>query len=153
MKKTFSVVWWLVEIAGIVRSALATFAVVNAITNGDFIYSVFTVLTVEGLFIASLFLMRVESVAPISALLALAFAGVMQLYELKLLDGSISVAEKDILRYAVAFSPIVILLLGYLRHLTGENESGDSSPFDSIKEKISDAMTPGKKRGRPSGLK
>jgi hypothetical protein len=151
MKKTLTVVWWLVEIAAIVRSSLATFTVVNAITSGDFIYSVFTVLTIEGLFLASLFLMRSESVAPISALLALAFAGVMQLYELKTLDGSITLSEKDVLRYAVAFAPIMILLLGYLRHLIGGNESGDSSPFDSIKEKISDLMTTEKKRGRPRG--
>jgi hypothetical protein len=131
VKNTLSILWVLVEVAALARSAIATFLVVQAVTN-DFLFSLFTVAVIEGVFLTSLFLMKQEAVAPISAILALAFSAVMQYFELRVLDGSITPQEKDILRYAVAFAPIVILGLSYIRRLV----VGDDSPLSSLVEKM-----------------
>jgi hypothetical protein len=157
MKQTLSILWWLVEIAAVIRSAIATFLVVESITH-DFVFTIFTVATIEGLFLSSLFLVRAESVAPISALLALVFAGAMQYFELRVLDGSITPQEKDILRYAVAFAPVVILILSYLRHLV----AGAENPLPDLLNKVSSKLSNSEKtrstnfqvskpRGRPRG--
>ncbi len=142
--KTLSILWVLVEFAALARSAIATFLVVRAVTS-DFIFSLFTVAVIEGVFLTSLFLMRQEPVAPISAILALAFSAVMQYFELRVLDGSITPQEKDILRYAVAFAPIVILVLSYIRRLV----VGQDSPLASLVEKVQAIP---KARGSKSGM-
>lgn len=147
MKVTLSILWVLVEIAALARSAIATFLVVQVVTN-DFVFSLFTVCVIEGVFLTSLFMMKQEAIAPISAILALAFSATMQYFELRVLDGSISPAEKDILRYAVAFAPIVILALSYIRRLV----VGDDSPLSGIVSEISERLQP-KPRGRPRGSK
>jgi hypothetical protein len=72
----------------------------------------------------------------------------MQYFELRVLDGSISPAEKDILRYAVAFAPIVILALSYIRRLV----VGEDSPLSGIVSEISERLQ-SKPRGRPRGSK
>ena len=152
MKSTLAILSVLVEVAALGRSAIATFLVVHAVTN-DFVFSFFTVAVIEGVFLTSLFLMQVESTAPISALLALAFSAAMQFFELRVLDGSITSSEKDILRYVIAFAPVVILALSYIKRLV---EGGVSSPFDFSRVvdffKGAKTETP-KPRGRPRGLK
>lgn len=147
MRATLSILWVLVEIAALARSAIATFLVVQAVTN-DFVFSLFTVCVIEGVFLTSLFLMRQEAIAPISAILALAFSATMQYFELRVLDGSISAGEREILRYCVAFAPIVILALSYVRRLM----EGDKSPFSGIVSSLSDKLQ-AKPRGRPRGSK
>jgi len=136
--------WVLVEVAALARSAIATFLVVQVVTN-DFLFSLFTVAVIEGVFLTSLFLMKQEAVAPISAILALAFSAVMQYFELRVLDGSITPQEKDILRYVVAFAPIVILGLSYIRRLV----VGDDSPLSSLVEKMKQGQI--KARGSKQG--
>ncbi len=144
MKHTLSMLWVLVEVAALARSAIATFLVVQVVTN-DFLFSLFTVAVIEGVFLTSLFLMKQEAVAPISAILALAFSAVMQYFELRVLDGSITPQEKDILRYVVAFAPIVILGLSYIRRLV----VGDDSPLSSLVEKMKQGQI--KARGSKQG--
>lgn len=144
MKQTLSVLWVLVEVAALARSAIATFLVVQAVTN-DFLFSLFTVAVIEGVFLTSLFLMKQEAVAPISAILALAFSAVMQYFELRVMDGSITPQEKDILRYAVAFAPIVILMLSYVRRLV----VGEDSPLLALVEKVKQGQV--KVRGSKQG--
>ncbi|HZQ09748.1 MAG TPA: hypothetical protein VFD70_24440 [Anaerolineae bacterium] len=132
MKNTLAILSVFVEIAAIGRAAIATFLVVQAVTN-DLMFSIFTVAVIEGVFLTSLFLMHQEAVAPIAALLALGFSALMQYFELRVLDGSISPSERDMLRYAVAFAPVVILALSYVRRLVLQAD-GDSNP---LAEKVS----------------
>lgn len=152
MKGTLAVLSVFVEIAAIARSAIATFLVVQAVTN-DLVFSIFTVAVIEGVFLTSLFLMHQEAVAPISALMALGFSAMMQYFELRVLDGSISASERDMLRYAVAFAPVVILALSYVRRLVLPAD-GDTNP---LAEKVSGLVerlkeTPQKKvRGSKKG--
>lgn len=132
MKGTLAILSVFVEIAAIGRSAIATFLVVQAVTN-DITFSIFTVAVIEGVFLTSLFLMHQEAVAPIAALMALGFSAMMQYFELRVLDGSISASERDMLRIAVAFAPIVILALSYVRRLVVQS-GGDTNP---LVEKVS----------------
>lgn len=153
MKGTLAILSVFVEIAAIGRSAIATFLVVQAVTN-DVTFSLFTVAVIEGVFLTSLFLMHQEAVAPIAALMALGFSALMQYFELRVLDGSITPNEKDMLRFAVAFAPIVILALSYVRRLVLRGD-GDTSP---LAEKVSGLVerfkeTPQKKvRGSKKGV-
>jgi len=152
MKGTLAILSVFVEIAAIGRSAIATFLVVQAVTN-DLTFSIFTVAVIEGVFLTSLFLMHAEAVAPIAALMALGFSALMQYFELRVLDGSITPTEKDMLRIAIAFAPIVILALAYVRRLVVQS-GGDTNP---LAEKVSGLMerfkeTPSKKmRGSKKG--
>jgi len=152
MKGTLAILSVFVEIAAIGRSAIATFLVVQAVTN-DLTFSIFTVAVIEGVFLTSLFLMHSEAVAPIAALMALGFSALMQYFELRVLDGSITPTEKDMLRIAIAFAPIVILALAYVRRLVVQS-GGDANP---LAEKVSGLMerfkeTPSKKmRGSKKG--
>lgn len=151
MKNTLAILSVLVEISALARSAIATFLVVQAVTN-DFIFSVFTVAVIEGVFLTSLFLMQAEATAPISALLALGFSAAMQFFELRVLDGSITPQEKDVLRYAIAFAPVVILALSYIKRLV---EGNPASPFDfsRVKDYFKGKAIEQKSRGRPRGSK
>lgn len=152
MKGTLAILSVFVEIAAIGRSAIATFLVVQAVTN-DLTFSIFTVAVIEGVFLTSLFLMHSEAVAPIAALMALGFSALMQYFELRVLDGSITPTEKDMLRIAIAFAPIVILALAYVRRLVVQS-GGDTNP---LAEKVSGLVerfkeTPSKKmRGSKKG--
>lgn len=135
MKGTLAILSVFVEIAAIGRSAIATFLVVQVVTN-DVLFSLFTVAVIEGVFLTSLFVMHSEAVAPIAALMALGFSALMQYFELRVLDGSITPSEKDMLRFAVAFAPIVILALSYVRRLVLKSD-GDTNP---LAEKVSGLM-------------
>lgn len=117
MKNTLKLVWVLVEMAAAIRAGLATATVVYIITDSNVAYTLFTVLIVEGVFVAALFSMQDEAVAPIAALLALAFSGAMQWLELVAVADDLTTQDKFILRGVVAFAPIVILALAYLRRL------------------------------------
>lgn len=108
--------WSLIEVSAAIRCGIATFTVCFAVTH-DFLYSIFTTIVVEGVFLASLFLIGIEVVAPVAALLALAFSGAMQYLELRVLDGSLTVDEKEVLRIVIAFAPLVILGVAYVRRL------------------------------------
>lgn len=146
MKATLPILSILVEIAALGRSAIATFLVVQAVTN-DFLFSAFTVAVIEGVFLTSLFLMHQEATAPIAALLALGFSALMQFFELRVLDGSLTVGEKDILRYAVAFAPVVILALSYIKRLV----SGERPLAETVSKVVQQLPAIPAKRGR--GLK
>jgi len=122
----------LIEVAAIARSSVATWHVVSAVTNGDTAFTLFTVATIEGVFLVSLFSLHRKATAPITALAALVFAGVMQLMELRLLTGEITAAEKDVLRAVVAFAPIAILGIAYLQHLTQVPSDG-SRLLDAVR--------------------
>lgn len=150
MKGTLAILSILVEIAALARSAIATFNVVQAVTS-DFVFSIFTVAVIEGVFLTSLFMMQAEAVAPVAAILALSFSATMQYFELRVLDGSITASEKDILRYAIAFAPIVILALSYIKRLVagGDNPLGVSVAGLVDRLKASPAPT-FKKAGRGS---
>jgi len=156
MKATLKILWVFIEVAATLRAGIATYTVVNALTH-DVLYTVFTTLTIEGVFIVSLFLMRSEAVAPIAGILALTFSAVMQLYEIRVMSGVVAQAEKDILIYVIAFAPIGILLLSYVRHLVtdGENPFDLSGVLEKLKgkdgEKAMHSET--KTRGRPRGSK
>lgn len=144
--QTLNILVVLVELAALVRAAIATFNVVSAVTT-DTIYSIFTVLVIEGLFITSLYTLRRESTAPISALLALAFSGFMQYFELRVLDHTITTSEREMLRYVIAFAPIIILALSYIKRMFAEGlgevlsrftkDEGETSPLvEKAKKKI-----------------
>lgn len=121
----------LIEVAAIARSAVATWHVVSNVTNGDLAFTVFTVATVEGVFLVSLFSLHRKATAPITALAALVFAGVMQFMELRILASVITEGERDVLRAVVAFAPIAILGMAYLQHLTQVPSEG-SNFFDAL---------------------
>lgn len=149
-RQTLSILWVLVELFALVRAGIATYTLVLAVT-GNQLYTVFTLLVIEGLFLSSLFLMRVEAVAPISALLALAFSSVAQYYELRLLSGALTESEREILNYIIAFAPSVVLALAYIRHLVGGWSSGDN-PLRNLVDKMSkgeqtQTVARGSKRG------
>lgn len=116
----------LIEVAAIARSAVATWHVVSNVTNGDLAFTVFTVATVEGVFLVSLFSLHRKATAPITALAALVFAGVMQFMELRILASVITEGERDVLRAVVAFAPIAILGMAYLQHLTQVPSEGSN---------------------------
>ncbi len=105
------------ELLAMARAAISTWLVVSYITGGNSLYTVFTVSVVEGALLISLILLRQSAIAPITALIAIAFSAVMQYEELRVLDGTITGDEREIMRYAVAFSPIVLLLLAYVKRL------------------------------------
>jgi hypothetical protein len=151
-RKTLSILWILVELFALARAAIATYTLVYAVT-GSQLYTIFTLLVIEGLFLCALFLMRVEAVAPIAALLALAFSSVAQYYELRLMAGTLTEGEREILNYVIAFAPSVVLALAYIRHLVGGWGAKDS-PLRDLAERIQQATQPkpvsaerGSKRG------
>jgi len=137
-RQTLSILWVLIELFALVRAGIATYTLVFAVTQNQ-LYTVFTLLVIEGLFLASLFLMRSEAVAPIAALLALVFSSVAQYYELRLMAGTLSESEREILNYVIAFAPSVVLALAYIRHLVGGLTS-DDSPLRGVMEKIQAAQ-------------
>lgn len=114
----------LVEIAAAIRCAFATYRVVFEVTH-DLPYTVFTVLVVEGLFVASLFMIGRQITAPISALIALVFSGAVQWLELMVIDGSLTDSDRVLLRAVIAFAPIMILALAYLRRLAANTSVND----------------------------
>ncbi len=150
MKGTLAILSILVEIAALARSAIATFNVVQAVTS-DLVFSVFTVAVIEGVFLTSLFMMQSEAVAPVAAILALSFSAMMQYFELRVLDGSITPSEKEILRYAIAFAPIVILALSYIKRLVSDGGNPLSVSVGAIVDRLKTSPAPVlKKSGRGS---
>lgn len=150
MKATLSILSVFVEIAALGRAAISTYLVVYAVTE-NFWFTLFTVFVIEGVFLTSLFLMQKESVAPISALMALGFSGMMQFFELRVLDGSITASERDMLRYAIAFAPIVILLLSYIKRLVEGNENPLADALTSAVERVKETMPKKSARGSRKG--
>ncbi len=87
--QTLSLIWLLVETFCIIRSAVASFNVVMNLTNGDTIFSLFTVAVIELSLFAMLLMSGSEAVAPIAALVLIAFSGVLQLAKLLLITGAL----------------------------------------------------------------
>lgn len=131
-RQTLSILWVFVELVALVRAGIATYRLVFTVT-GDQVYTIFTLGVIEGVFLASLFLMRVEAVAPISALLALVFSAVAQYYELRLMAGVLTPSEQEVLTYIISFAPVVVLGLAYVRHLVG---SGGENPLLDVVDKV-----------------
>lgn len=129
---TVQLVWLIVEVAAIVRSSIATFNVVNSISNGDTLFSVFTVGVVELALFGMLVMAGSEPIAPVAALVLIAFSGVMQYAELLLLTGSMDQQSKTMLLYAASFAPSVLLLFGLVKRLTG----GESNPFAGVGDAV-----------------
>lgn len=150
MKATLSILSVFVEIAALGRAAISTYLVVYAVTQ-NFWFTLFTCFVIEGVFLTSLFLMQQEAVAPISALMALGFSAMMQFFELRVLDGSITTPERDMLRYAIAFAPIVILSLSYIKRLVEGNENPLSDALASAVERVKETMPKRSARGSRKG--
>lgn len=151
---TLKIVWLLVELAATIRAGLATWAVVYAV-SGDLWFTVFTVVTIEGMFISALFLIGDDAVAPIAALLALLFSGLMQWLEVLTLTGALDDNDKLLIRVVVSFAPIAILSLGYLRKMTEHiGTPGTVTPgkgrglFEVFKGRVQELMSPAPKADR-----
>lgn len=119
---TLKILWTLIEIAASVRAALATFTVVMSVSN-DMTFAIFTTAVVEAAFVVSLLSIGLDASAPIAALITLGFSAAMQYLEVLTLSGMLSENDKFLLRSVVAFAPIVILGLSYIRRLSGEMET------------------------------
>ena len=105
------------ELLAMARAAISTWLVVSFITGGNLLYTAFSVGVVEGALLISLILLRQSAIAPITAIIAIGFSAVMQYEELRVLDGTITTDERAIMRYSVAFAPIVLLVLAYVKRL------------------------------------
>ena len=123
-KATISLLSSLLEIFATVRSALATYAISMAVTNGDQSFSLFTVAVVEGALILSMMSIGLDAVSPLTAIAALIFSGVMQYLEIATLQGALDAQQKQILLFALAFCPTVLLALGILRRLAEGGNTG-----------------------------
>ena len=117
--QTVVLVCLLVEVFCIVRSAIASFNVTMSLSN-DVTFSIFTVAVVELSLFAMLLMSGAEAVAPIAALVLIAFSAVLQYAELAIITGAMDEQSKMILRYAVSFAPTVLLLVGLLKRLTSK---------------------------------
>lgn len=129
--QTLSLIWLLVEVFCIVRSAVASFNVTMDLTNGDAVFSIFTVAVIELSLFAMLLMSGSEAVAPIATLVLIAFSGVLQLAELLLITGAMDEQTKTILRYAVSFAPTVLLLIALIKRLT--ESKGGAGLLDSMR--------------------
>lgn len=116
--KTLELVWLIVEVFCIARSAVATYSVTMNVSNGDVIFSAFTVAVVELSLFSLLLMSSSEAVAPIGALLLIGFSGVLQFCEVLTLQNLLDAQSKEILRYAISFAPTMLLLLGLVKRLT-----------------------------------
>ena len=114
---TFKILELGLEILAMARAAISTWLVVYYISGGNTIYTAFSVGVVEGALLLSLVMIKRSPVAPITAIIAIGFSAIMQYMELRVLDGTITPTEREMMRYAVAFSPIVLLTLAYVRRL------------------------------------
>ena len=138
-KATISLLSSLLEIFATVRSALATYAISMAVTNGDQSFSLFTVAVVEGALILSMMSIGLDAVSPLTAIAALIFSGVMQYLEIATLQGALDADQKQILLFALAFCPTVLLALGILRRLA---EGGNTGALGLLIGRIGDAFKP-----------
>jgi hypothetical protein len=118
--KTLAILWVVIEVAASVRAMLATWQVVMDVSKGDLTFSVFTVAVIELAFLVSLFSIGLDASAPIAAFLTLGFSAAMQYLEVLTLSGTLSPNEKQVLRAVIAFAPIAILFLSYIRRLVGD---------------------------------
>lgn len=119
---TLKLLWTLIEIAASVRAALATYTVVYLVSN-DIVFSLFTTAVVELAFLVSLMSIGSDASAPIAAFLTLGFSAAMQYLEVLSVSGALTENDKFVLRSVIAFAPIVILLLSYIRRLVGETDT------------------------------
>lgn len=122
-KQTVQLIWLFVEVGCIIRSALATFNVTMSLSGNDTVFSVFTVAVIELSLFAMLLMANAEAVAPLAALVLIAFSAVLQFAELALLTGTMDAVTKDTLRYAVSFAPTILLLVGLVKRLTSDAKS------------------------------
>lgn len=121
-KKTMQIVWVAVELAAIGRSGIATYNVAMDVSKGDQAFAIFTTATIELAFLAMMFLIGFEAVAPVGAAIALLFSGVMQYVETMSFTGMLSDNDKSMLRVVVSFAPTAILLLALVKRLTQETD-------------------------------
>ena len=127
--QTVQLIWLLVEVFCIIRSAIASYNVTMNLANGDTLFAVFTVGVIELSLFAMLIMAGVEVVAPIAALVLIAFSGVLQYAELALVTSAMDEQSKTMLRYAVSFAPTVLLLVALMKRMT---ESDAGNVFDNI---------------------
>jgi hypothetical protein len=119
---TVSILTSLLEIFATARSALSTYAVAMAVTNGDMTFSLFTTATVELALVLSMLAIGYDVISPVTAIVALGFSLVMQWTEITLLQGAIDEHGKNLLRMSLAFAPSAVLFLGILRRLVTGND-------------------------------
>ncbi len=168
--ETLKVIAVLIELAASIRAMLATFAVTMNVSGNDLAFSVFTCAVIELAFLVAMFSIGTDASAPIAALLALAFSAAMQYLEVVALAGQMTADEKLILRAVIAFAPIVVLFLAYLRRLVEQSDGveglvsaiseafglGDKTKGDKSRGSRAygfDVELPKKKRGRRPGSK
>jgi hypothetical protein len=132
--KTVKVILVLLEVAAAARAGIATWNVTMHTSGGDMVFSLFTVIVVEGVFMASLFMMTSDAIAPIVAFFALLFSGAMQYLELAIMQGELTPQDNAVVRGVVAFAPIVILFFAFLRRLVSEEQIEQA--IDAAKETL-----------------
>lgn len=135
-RNTLRIIEMGIELAALGRAALSTWLVVGYITGGNMPYTAFTVFVIEGVFLVSLLLLRQSSIAPITAIAALVFTAVTQVMELQVLDGTITVEEREIMRYVIALAPVTILALAYIQRLFEDVDMAE------VVGKVTEAIAP-----------
>lgn len=138
--QTLKVVSVLIELAASVRAMLATFAVTMNVSNNDLVFSAFTCAVIELAFLVAMFSIGTDASAPIAALIALLFSAAMQYLEVLALAGAMSANEKFILRAVIAFAPIIVLFLAYIRRLVQQSDG-----IAGLVSAIADALNLGDK--------
>lgn len=138
-KTTLKILWVLIEIAATVRAGIATWTVVMDVAHGDMVFSAFTTATVEIAFLVALLSIGSDASAPISAFVALMFSAAMQYIETLVLDGgALTPQDKNILRSVIAFAPIAILGLTFIRRVA------ESTDVSQVAESIGSVLGPRK---------
>ena len=133
-KQTVKVILVLLEIAAAIRAGVATWNVTMHVSNGDMAFSAFTVIVVEGVFLASMFMIGSDAIAPIAAVFALLFSAAMQYIEVALMQGELAPSERTVIRAVIAFAPIIILGLAFLRRLVPDEVLTEW--VDAAKDKV-----------------
>ena len=154
---TVSILTSLLEIFATARSALSTYAVAMAVTNGDMTFSLFTTATVELALVLSMLAIGYDVISPVTAIVALGFSLVMQWTEITLLQGAIDEHGKNLLRMSLAFAPSAVLFLGILRRLVTGNDHSLAAIigtvrglFGNFKRKPKDNGTPAQTQAQTS---
>ena len=161
--QTFSILEWAITLMVIARAGLSTWLVVLEVTH-NVVYTAFTVAVIELVLLLSFLLMKTSPIAPITAILAIAFSAVTQVMELRVIEGTMSKQERDVLTYVIALAPIAVLLLEYVRrldwHAGGEKGEGrpqnpqgkgrfDAAPVVTLASDVESLPTPPNPTPRP----
>ena len=132
--QTLSILEWAITLMVIARAGISTWLVVLEVTHNT-VYTAFTVAVIELVLLLSFLLMKTSPIAPITAILAIGFSAVTQVMELRVIEGTMSKQERDVLTYVIALAPIAVLLLEYVRRLDWQGMAGDRNEKPTQQEK------------------